>query len=1763
MIRVLILDDDESYARQLADYLIRQKDPGFSVIAVAAATQAIEAVKKAVQPFDVFLIDHLLGTGADGIQVMRELRKQSPESETIIFTGFETDGMAAFEAGAYRYLEKPIKHRELVWILRQLYQHRSTQYERDWLRVLTQVTEEAQRALSVHQVAEIITRGGVRLGFERSRLWMLSLDQKMLLGKTQVGAHGIDNFSESRMPISESPYAQRALQTREPSFFHGDEFGPNYLDRKFRHQGFLGPMGEWVYVPLWSGDRCLGAVVLDNAIQARELRPSQRTLVRLFGNQSAAALERAELFETQQRHGQQIETLRQISLRLTSTLELKPVLESILKDTLDLVPARDAHIFFYDGIHLTFAAALWADGNQNRQHKEPRKNGITYTVAKSGERKIVCDVDADPFYQSWKWGGAIVSLPLRVGNLVRGVMNIAFAKPQAFDAEDLRFFDSLADHAAVALQNARLYEQVEVLNEIGQRVTARAASENLDVLLPEVRTQIGRLMDVHNFSVALVDEEADRLDFRFLIEKNRIRRRHWRLRAAGLEGRVLAGNHSLLLTHQVQQYCDEHAIILTGHCPRSWLGVPLRIASKPEGVIIACSYEHENVYTREDERLLSAIADQIAGAIHATRAAERERQSAEQLAMLHRIGTELVRLAEENEDWLWRTTLTAATAHYALGFNRALLFLSEDGGRRLVGRAGVGHSARGSAQRDWRKDQRARLNFDGFLERLRAGRLKQMPIDSNVRECKLDLSQDSGVLSQALENGQIAIVPAAQAPERFPKKFIRQFGVTDYAIVPIYSGGIVEGVVAVDNVHDHKPIRVDSLNHFATLLTQAWLTLDNHRQRQAREQLLDLNYTILAEVSNRSLRETLRLVCKAAKTLMGADLVAAYSVRPNVEPYQYDHDSSVWLGNQSQNPLRDKPRQKGLTAHILRSGILVVPDTTIHGRRYGEQKLDEHPFFQCEQIRAFIGIPIKDIISEEPFGVLYVDYRTPQTFSHQDRRQVEFFAGLAAVAMRTAREVQGARAGRDKAEAQSLIQQRELTVLRDVLTDALTTDNVDTADSEERLARTVLNAAHKLVGVPDSRISLFLRDWQRTDAQNDNAGEIWRRFDRNEDGSLAKVFEITTTQMIRRPKALVQSHDTDHASTHSIFDVPPKSGSMRMGFFTITNPRITNFTLARQTTMERLAAVTALALDNAHRQEHLRTVLDVAKAVLAPVSLNDTLQAIEDASRRAAPGLSALTIWHKEPESDKIVLGPRFGINDESAMTTQPPGSESRVWKVMNNPDAIWATDAIAEPKLIGRFVRDEHIKSAVAFPLRAERDVVGAMFFNYRQRHVFTSEEMALLPIFAEIAALSIRDATVLEATRKQTERLEKQTERLDAALGITEAVGTTLDLGETLRKVMRRVSELFPKAKPCVLTYNQEDHALEFRSESMDFYPIDNPDYYGLKQVKVNGTSIASRVARHSLETQKEEHENIPDISVPKDYLALNSKTRSEFCISLMSGGRLLGILALESEELAAFDDDDVKMAHGVAQQISMALERAQQSADLRLNSAVAARTAWAAELAHEINGEIGNIRTTAYKLSQKSHLSEHDHLLIKDIDESADRLRKAFRDTIPEDSVEEEGFGLDVAVSDLVQKILRNHSGDIDIRLELDLDDFVAHVHRPKFENIVGHYVRNAHEAMKGKGVLTVRTRLVEGNRAEIEIEDTGPGIPGHLHPRVFQEPFSTKPGDNRGYGLLYVCLSARNMGGTVSWRPPEENYGTRFRFRIPVSQNKPMEAQNGTR
>ncbi len=179
---------------------------------------------------------------------------------------------------------------------------------------------------------------------------------------------------------------------------------------------------------------------------------------------SANFLASSHLLSIIQQQSEELTILKKLGTSVTASLDLSTVLSNIADEALRLVKhARTTHIFLYENNQLRFGAASFHYNNKAREpFANPRPNGLTATVARQGKIIAVPNMQDHPLFQNvpLEWRGSIVGIPLVARGRVVGVMNVSRQVTGVFNAHELHLLSLLADHAAIAIENARLHQIV-------------------------------------------------------------------------------------------------------------------------------------------------------------------------------------------------------------------------------------------------------------------------------------------------------------------------------------------------------------------------------------------------------------------------------------------------------------------------------------------------------------------------------------------------------------------------------------------------------------------------------------------------------------------------------------------------------------------------------------------------------------------------------------------------------------------------------------------------------------------------------------------------------------------------------------------------------------------------------------------------------------------------------------------------------------------------------------------------------------------------------------------------------------------------------------------------------------------------------------------------------------------------------------------------------------------------------------------------------
>ena len=269
------------------------------------------------------------------------------------------------------------------------------------------------------------------------------------------------------------------------------------------------------------------------------------------------------------------------------------------------------------------------------------------------------------------------------------------------------------------------------------------------------------------------------------------------------------------------QYVPESGI---GHF-RSLLAAPILDEDRCLGVIFVLSSPVWNA-TSSDLMLLTTTANQISGVIRNTRLFQNTQDRLSELSTIYDIGTAMSTTL--NLDRLLRIIMTAATmGGSGLGFNRAILFLTNERTNTLQGMMGVGPTSWEEAGRAWGE---ILGRHKSLLEWIQTGELfnnRDSELNTLARSIRVQLTPGDSVLALTVLNKQPYNIVDASASSIVNRELRELLQVQSFATVPLIAKDRVIGVIYVDNLFNQRPITDNDIRFLTMFAHQAALAIEN------------------------------------------------------------------------------------------------------------------------------------------------------------------------------------------------------------------------------------------------------------------------------------------------------------------------------------------------------------------------------------------------------------------------------------------------------------------------------------------------------------------------------------------------------------------------------------------------------------------------------------------------------------------------------------------------------------------------------------------------------------------------------------------------------------------------------------------------------------------------------------------------------------------------------------------------------------------------
>ncbi len=964
-VRVLIVDDDESFRRPLAERLPKFLKEGCEVEAVKNGEEAIQAVIESEGGYDVALIDQVLYPPPDGIEVMRRIKELCPYIQVIIFTGWEMDsGLEALREGAYRYMSKSSFNVEELAIMVEM----AAEYQRLMKRgLLTKVLETSgalQSSLELDGVLKIILRGIQDLGYDRVRLYLLSKDGQKLAGKMQAG--GPQGFEAISRPLAEDAYSQATLQTKAPRIYKAGELGPDLWEKELEKED----IAEWADIPLIARGQPIGKMSIDNKLSRRKLVSDELEPLMVFANQAANAIYNAGIYGQSQKDLANLSRLYDASSRIASSLDLDETLQVIIRSAVVATQGHSASLSLINEDDQQVIRATVGYDEEMKKKTEFRPSGVSIEVMQTKKPFLMPNIDKfmDIVNPGMIEAGfkAAICLPLLGKERPIGVMWVNYVELHPFPSKEVRLLQTFANQAAIAIEKARLHrethrraEELAFLNRVGR---ALASSLELEQVLKTVMREVADVLRVEAGSVQLLDDRDKKLVIEAAVGAWAEKTQGLRfLLGQGIAGWVAREGQPLLVLDAREEPrfypgIDE----ATGLVTRSLLAVPLQAKGKVIGVIEAVN-KIEGDFSQADLELLSSMALAAGIAIENARLYEAEHQRAQELAGLHQISQAMSALANLRQVYSQLTERIGTL----LDVEMCGVLLWDDEENALV----------------------SQPPFYGVPEELI--RSYRIPVLRGSKLWRIWQEEDFFISNDVLSDPLVGEVGL--------RELARLVGVRATLLAPMTVGKQRIGIVQASNKLDGSLFDENDARLLCIFANQAALAIEN-AELFSREQERARRWQTVADAGRRvsqslgsSPREVLEITAKAACKIVGAECAIIYPYYADTRTFDTENYSGHGL-QRKDFPLKDKRRElPGWAGQIIDKGRIIINDVTEEARDYAEKTR----FIREEGVKAFVGMRLD--AAGGPVGVLYVNFRHTHRWTEEELEAIQPFADQAAL----------------------------------------------------------------------------------------------------------------------------------------------------------------------------------------------------------------------------------------------------------------------------------------------------------------------------------------------------------------------------------------------------------------------------------------------------------------------------------------------------------------------------------------------------------------------------------------------------------------------------------------------------------------------------------------------------------------------------------------------------------------------------------------------
>jgi GAF domain-containing protein len=674
------------------------------------------------------------------------------------------------------------------------------------------------------------------------------------------------------------------------------------------------------------------------------------------------------------------------------------------------------------------------------------ESSVTGDAFKSGKVIEVHSILSDPRWkykkdaQEMGWN-SVLCVPIKVRKSVVGVISIYSFVARNFSEMEKRLLFDYASQLELSIEAERMKETLNRLFDLGQNIEKKIAKQPKVVLQEIVNT----FSDITGADcVVLYPYDYQRENF---FDINNVAACGLRIKLNPSDKPRIEGGMAAFVKYQgkvvIEDIKKEYPAMLDSpfinrEGIRSFMGIALTVSNRPLGILYI-DFRAPRSFSQDEQKIIQLFAHQAAIAINNAHLYQHINSRARALSKLHKVTPRLVSVSPNPKDLKSVLNLIAKDAQLVLGADLVDLY-----------------------QYDQNKD-------DFILPPVQLGtRYEPFSIIDKILEDDIvrEVIKTGSLYATNAQEEKPLIQPSKFVRPKSPKqRFVVREKIQSMAGIPLAVGNEIVGVLFA-NYRSSQTFSRQQKELIELFAGQAAIAIYNSRlfhqarqQSKALEKLQSIGVDLISLTgTSENLLSVLKKIAYSAQEVLKADLVDLYQYFEESDKYELP---PVQVGKRNAPYVRKEKIQeddviwsivnKKKAKYTSNSQDSTELNTSFAGDRTG---LPVSRFVIREEIKSTAAVPLK--VGSKVVGILFANYRSPQTFLPQQRTLIELFAAQAAIAIHNSRLYW-----------ESVQRSMRLELV----------NNIAAAISSTTDAKTILqiavNGLAKVLGVKQSAVALF------------------------------------------------------------------------------------------------------------------------------------------------------------------------------------------------------------------------------------------------------------------------------------------------------------------------------------------------------------------------------------------------------------------------------------------------------------------------------------------------------------------------------------------------------------------------------------------------------------------------------------------------------------------------------------------------------------------